>query len=63
VDLSGIEGHDPASGRYTEAALTEAISRINEAIAKVIETDPTQWLWGHRRWKTRPPGEPPLYGH
>jgi KDO2-lipid IV(A) lauroyltransferase len=36
-----------------------------QAFTKVIEDYvrryPDQWLWVHRRWKTRPEGKPPLY--
>ncbi len=35
--------------------------RCNAELEKVITEDPTQWLWIHRRWKTRAPGEPALY--
>lgn len=35
--------------------------RCNEALEEAIRRDPTQWLWFHKRWKTRPPGEPDLY--
>jgi KDO2-lipid IV(A) lauroyltransferase len=44
----------------------QADALANTALfTKVIESYatryPEQWLWVHRRWKTRPPGEPSLY--
>ena len=34
---------------------------IQTQLEQVIRTNPGQWLWIHRRWKTRPAGQPPLY--
>jgi KDO2-lipid IV(A) lauroyltransferase len=39
----------------------EDTRRIHAVIEEVIREYPDQWLWLHRRWKTRPPGESPLY--
>jgi len=37
---------------------TQAVQSVLEA---VIRSHPDQWLWIHRRWKTRPPGAQSLY--
>jgi KDO2-lipid IV(A) lauroyltransferase len=39
-------------------ANTALFARVTE---EYIRLYPDQWLWVHRRWKTRPEGEPPIY--
>jgi KDO2-lipid IV(A) lauroyltransferase len=34
---------------------------FNKILESYIRQYPDQWLWIHRRWKTRPEGEPPIY--
>jgi len=34
---------------------------INASIEKFVRQNPEQYLWAHKRFKTRPPGEPAIY--
>jgi KDO2-lipid IV(A) lauroyltransferase len=45
----------------TEADVLAATQQCNDALESWIRRYPDQWLWIHRRWKTRPPGEASLY--
>jgi Kdo2-lipid IVA lauroyltransferase/acyltransferase len=43
------------------ADVRENTQRFMRVVEKQVRTYPDQWLWVHRRWKTRPPGAPPIY--
>ncbi len=44
-----------------ESDVAENTARFNQVVEKFVRRYPDQWLWVHRRWRTRPPGDPPLY--
>jgi len=44
-----------------EADVVANTALYTKVIENFVRRYPDQWLWVHRRWKTRPPGEAPLY--
>ncbi|HVB35164.1 MAG TPA: lysophospholipid acyltransferase family protein [Patescibacteria group bacterium] len=44
-----------------ERDIRENTARFTRVVEDFVRRNPDQWLWVHKRWKTRPPGEPPLY--
>jgi KDO2-lipid IV(A) lauroyltransferase len=36
-------------------------ARVNACIERMVREAPEQYLWVHKRFKSRPPGQPPLY--
>lgn len=50
---------DPGAPREEE--VLRLTRRCNEELEQAIRSSPEQWFWLHRRWKTRPPGETPIY--
>lgn len=65
--------HRGADGRYhlrieaewagwRDAAPDQSAAIYMQQLERVVREHPEQYLWVHRRFKTRPPGEPALYG-
>lgn len=48
------------TGDFKEEVLLNT-ARFTKVIEEYARRYPDQWLWVHKRWHTRPPGEPGLY--
>lgn len=44
-----------------EADVRRVTTEVTRRVENQIRQYPGQWLWIHKRWKTRPPGEPKIY--
>ena len=54
---------EPASSGDRKEDIVETTAAYTAEIEKIIRQYPDQWMWIHKRWKTRPPGEKDLYGN
>ena len=51
----------PAWPGWPGADDTDTAARYMQWVGERLQAAPEQYLWVHRRFKTRPPGEPPVY--
>jgi KDO2-lipid IV(A) lauroyltransferase len=63
--LPGGEGYElrfyPAWSDFPSGDVAADTRRMNEFIEQRVLEMPEQYYWVHRRFKTRPPGEPKIY--
>jgi KDO2-lipid IV(A) lauroyltransferase len=55
-----VRFHEPLTDFPTDDALADTL-RMNQWIEREVRQQPEQYLWVHKRFKTRPRGEPSLY--
>ena len=51
----------PPMEHFPSGSFEDDARRINEFVESCIRRYPDQYWWFHRRFKSRPPGEPPVY--
>ena len=51
----------PAWSHYPSCDVVQDTARMNRELQGYIDALPGQYYWVHRRFKTRPEGEPPVY--
>ncbi len=52
---------EPKNTGDRKADIVRITKEFTAAIERVVRKYPDQWVWIHRRWKTRPSGKPELY--
>lgn len=50
-----------SKGDNSPENILELTQKITNTVEKYVRRYPEQWLWIHKRWNTRPPGEANLY--
>lgn len=51
----------PVRGADLEADVLRLTEQCTKIFEDMVRAHPEQWLWMHKRWKTRPPGEAKIY--
>ena len=51
----------PALDQFPSGEVLDDTVRVNRLIEGAVRRVPEQYFWQHRRFKSRPPGEPPVY--
>jgi KDO2-lipid IV(A) lauroyltransferase len=54
-------GFQPPLENFPTDDVLADTTRMNKIIEDAVRTMPEQYFWSHRRFKTRPEGEPPFY--
>ncbi len=52
---------ETSRGEDRERDTVENTRRFNRVFESMVRLHPDHWIWMHKRWRTRPPGEPPVY--